>query len=220
MSKIKLLQLKKLLKELEYIESDFEYRSELISEADNEFIKSINNFLDDHPDIKDIYDKKINEKINQSIKNNQESTSTTEEIEVTQNSQNIQEEEETIYESIVDNMVSDLVETNVKLKKLYREIVKLTHPDKIKKQTLNDLYIKATEFYNFNDKIGIYRICSELNIDYDIDDGDEIFISERIDSLKKRISFLESTFTYKWFESESEDEKNKIMVEYIKLRIN
>ena len=79
MSKIKLLQLKKLLKELEYIESDFEYRSELISEADNEFIKSINNFLDDHPDIKDIYDKKINEKINQSIKNNQESTSTTEE---------------------------------------------------------------------------------------------------------------------------------------------
>ena len=44
MSKIKLLQLKKLLKELEYIESDFEYRSELISEADNEFIKSINNF--------------------------------------------------------------------------------------------------------------------------------------------------------------------------------
>jgi predicted RNA-binding protein with RPS1 domain len=217
MSKIKLLQLKKLLKELEYIESDFEYRSELISEADNEFIKSINNFLDEHPDIKDIYDKKINEKINQSIKNNQESTSTTEEIEVTQN---IQEEEETIYESIIDNMVSDLVETNVKLKKLYREIVKLTHPDKIKKQTLNDLYIKATEFYNFNDKIGIYRICSELNIDYDIDDDDEIFISERIDSLKKRISFLESTFTYKWFESESEDEKNKIMVEYIKLRIN
>ena len=215
MSKIKLLQLKKLLKELEYIESDFEYRSELISEADNEFIKSINNFLDVHPDIKDIYDKKINEKINQSIKNNQEPIPTTEEIEVTQNIQ----EEETIYESIVDNMVSDLVETNVKLKKLYREIVKLTHPDKIKKPTLNDLYIKATEFYNFNDKIGIYRICSELNIDYDIDDGDEIFISERIDSLKKRISFLESTFTYKWFESESEDEKNKIMVEYIKLRI-
>lgn len=215
MSKIKLLQLKKLLKELEYIESDFEYRSELISEADNEFIKSINNFLDVHPDIKDIYDKKINEKINQSIKNNQESIPTTEEIEVTQNIQ----EEETIYESIVDNMVSDLVETNVKLKKLYREIVKLTHPDKIKKPTLNDLYIKATEFYNFNDKIGIYRICSELNIDYDIDDGDEIFISERIESLKKRISFLESTFTYKWFESESEDEKNKIMVEYIKLRI-
>jgi predicted RNA-binding protein with RPS1 domain len=215
MSKIKLLQLKKLLKELEYIESDFEYRSELISEADNEFIKSINNFLDIHPDIKDIYDKKINEKIDQSIKRNQESNPITEELEVTEDI-----EEEPIYESVMDNMVTDLVETNVKLKKLYREIVKLTHPDKIKKQTLNDLYIKATQFYNFNDKIGIYRICSELNIDYDIDDDDEIFISERIDSLRKRITFLESTFTYKWFESESEEEKNKIMVEYIKLRIN
>jgi len=214
MSKIKLLQLKKLLKELEYIESDFEYRSELISEADNEFIKSINNFLDIHPDIKDIYDKKINEKIDQSIKKNQESNPITE-LEITEDV-----EEEPIYESVMDNMVTDLVETNVKLKKLYREIVKLTHPDKIKKTNLNDLYIKATQFYNFNDKIGIYRICSELNIDYDIDDDDEIFISERIDSLKKRISFLESTFTYKWFESESEEEKNKIMVEYIKLRIN
>jgi|688.fasta_scaffold349595_2 hypothetical protein len=214
MSKIKLLQLKKLLKELEYIESDFEYRSELISEADNEFIKSINNFLDIHPDIKDIYDKKINEKIDQSIKKNQESNPITE-LEVTEDI-----EEEPIYESVIDNMVTDLVETNVKLKKLYREIVKLTHPDKIKKSNLNDIYIKATQFYNFNDKIGIYRICSELNIDYDIDDDDEIFISERIDSLRKRISFLESTFTYKWFESESEEEKNKIMVEYIKLRIN
>jgi predicted RNA-binding protein with RPS1 domain len=203
-----------LLKELEYIESDFEYRSELISEADNEFIKSINNFLDIHPDIKDIYDKKINEKIDQSIKKNQESNPITE-LEVTEDI-----EEEPIYESVIDNMVTDLVETNVKLKKLYREIVKLTHPDKIKKSNLNDIYIKATQFYNFNDKIGIYRICSELNIDYDIDDDDEIFISERIDSLRKRISFLESTFTYKWFESESEEEKNKIMVEYIKLRIN
>lgn len=214
MSKIKLLQLKKLLKELEYIESDFEYRSELISEADNEFIKSINNFLDIHPDIKDMYDKKINEKIDKSIKKNQESNPITE-LEVTEDI-----EEEPIYESVMDNMVTDLVETNVKLKKLYREIVKLTHPDKIKKQNLNDIYIKATQFYNFNDKIGIYRICSELNIDYDIDDDDEIFISERIDSLRKRISFLESTFTYKWFESESEEEKNRIMVEYIKLRIN
>lgn len=213
MSKIKLLQLKKLLKELEYIESDFEYRSELISEADNEFIKSINNFLDIHPDIKDIYDKKINERINQSIKTNTEPVEPIEET--------VEEtiESEPIYESVIDNVVTDLVETNVKLKKLYREIAKLTHPDKINKPTLNDLYIKATKFYNFNDKIGIYRICSELNIDYDIDDDDEIIISERIESLKKRISFLESTFAYKWIESEDENEKNKIMVDYINLRI-
>jgi len=207
MSKIKLLQLKKLLKELEYIESDFEYRNELIGEADSEFIKSINNFLDKHPDIKDIYDKKISDGINKSIKTK---------VDV---NESIDLEEDVIYESVIDNMVTDLTDKNVKLKKLYREIAKLTHPDKIKKTTLNDIYIKATELYNFNDKIGIYRICSELNIDYDIDDGDEIVISERIDSLRKRISFLESTFTYKWFESEDKNEKDKIMVDYIKLRI-
>ena len=48
------------LKELDYIESDFEYRSEVISEADSEFIKSINEFLATHPELKEIYD--LNEK--------------------------------------------------------------------------------------------------------------------------------------------------------------
>ena len=49
MNKLKILEVKKLLKELDYIESDFEYRSEVISEADSEFIQSVNDFLVSHP---------------------------------------------------------------------------------------------------------------------------------------------------------------------------
>ena len=67
MNKVKLLEVKKLLKELEFIESDFEYRNEIISEADAKFISSINQFLQNHPDLKEIYDNKVTEKINQSI---------------------------------------------------------------------------------------------------------------------------------------------------------
>jgi len=222
MNKLKLLEVKKLLKELDYIESDFEYRSEVISEADSEFIQSVNDFLYSHPELKEIYDKKITDRINETIRNRAEEN---QEPEGEDNS-------ETIGEDVTDNIREDerneearIEEVEItenispKLKKLYREIVKLTHPDKVKKKKLNDIYIKATDYYNLSDKVGIYKICSELDIDYDIEEEDEMFISTKIDSLKKRIGFLESTFTWKWYRTTSEEEKNQILINYIKLRI-
>ena len=41
MSKLKRLEVKKLLKELDFIESDFNYKNEIVFEADSEFIKSV-----------------------------------------------------------------------------------------------------------------------------------------------------------------------------------
>jgi len=60
MSKLKQLESKKLIKELEFIESDYNYKNELVSEADSEFIKSLNLFLERHPQLKEIFDRKIN----------------------------------------------------------------------------------------------------------------------------------------------------------------
>ena len=67
MNKLKSLEIKKLLKELEFTESDFEYRNLAVSEADSLFINSINDFLYQHPELKKIYDDKITEKINKTI---------------------------------------------------------------------------------------------------------------------------------------------------------
>ena len=67
MNKLKTLEIKKLLKELEFTESDFEYRNLAVSEADSLFINSINDFLGQHPELKKIYDDKITEKINKTI---------------------------------------------------------------------------------------------------------------------------------------------------------
>lgn len=185
MNKLKLLEVKKLLKELDYIESDFEYRSEVISEADSEFIQSVNDFLVSHPELKEIYDKKITDRINETIKKRAEENQGSESGDDTETigedvSDNIQEDERNDEEKEVTENISP------KLKKLYREIVKLTHPDKVKKKKLNDIYIKATDYYNLNDKVGIYKICSDLDIDYDIEEEDEMFISTKIDSLKKK----------------------------------
>ena len=222
MDKLKILEVKKLLKELDYVESDFEYRSEVISEADSKFIQSVNDFLSTHPELKEIYDQKITDSINESIKKRTyEDTEPQSEDYSSPDGDDVSEliEDDESKEDEVEEIEENREIVSTKVKKLYREIVKLTHPDKVKKKRLNDIYIKATDFYNLNDKVGIYKICSELNIDYDIEEEDEEFISTKIDSLKKRIVFLESTFTWKWFRTKSEEERNQILLNYIKLRI-
>jgi hypothetical protein len=201
MNKVKSLELKRLLKELEFIELDFEYRNEVISEADTEFINSINSFLIEHPDLKEIYDNKITDKINESIK---------------------KKEEESIDESIEIEDLDENVEDkkyNSKIKKLYREIVKVTHPDIIKNNKLNDLYIKATNYYDESNPIGIYAICNELDIPYEITNDDVEVIMSQIEGYKSKIKFLESTYTWKWYNCEDEMEKNQILINYIKLKI-
>ncbi len=217
MDKLKTLEIKKLLKELDYIESDFEYRSEVISEADSEFIKCVNSFLDAHPELKEIYDQKITDQINRTIKEKVDISIKNEEEAI-----EVEEAEKEFIDSGDDIVVESdkIIETiSPKLKKLYREIVKLTHPDKVKKKKLNDIYIKATDYYNLNDKIGIYKICSDLDIYYEIEIEDGDFISNKIDSYKKKIGFMESTFTWRWYRTENENEKNQILINYIKLRI-
>lgn len=204
MSKLRSIQLKKLLKELEYMELEFEYRTELVQEVDLKFTRQINEFLDENPTIKEVYDQKNDLRLQSAIESKiNEIQSEVDELEV---------------EDEVEEL--DLLPTvSTKVKKLYREIVKVTHPDLINKKNLNEIYLYATKYYNLNDKIGIYRICSELNIDYDIDEEDEVDISKKINEVKSKISFLESTWAWKWFTTESERDKNQIMIDFIKLRI-
>lgn len=200
MNRLQYLQTKKLFKELEYMESDFEYRNEIISEADSEFITKINNFLEEHPQLKEIYDEKIDTHIQQSILRNTEEV-----IELF-------EEEEVIEKEIIETKLP-------KVKKLYREIVKLTHPDKVDQKGLNDLYLVATKYYDNNDKIGLYKVCTELDIDYDLDDEDNQIIESKINDLKRRIEFLESTFTWQWINTTGEKEKLEMMIQFIRMRL-
>lgn len=200
MNRLQFLQTKKLFKELDYMESDFEYRNEIISEADSDFISKVNNFLEEHPKLKEIYDDKIDSHIQQSILRNTEEV-----IELF--------EEEVIEQEIFEEVKLP------KVKKLYREIVKLTHPDKVDQKSLNDLYLTATKYYDNNDKIGLYKVCTELDIDYDLDDDDNQIIESKIDDLKRRIEFLESTFTWQWINTDGDKEKLEMMIQFIRMRL-
>ena len=105
---------KRLLKELDFYESDLEYKSELVNHVETTFIQSVNEYLDENPTLKDAFDEKINKRIEESI-NKKISASKFIEQDV----------------SIEDEEI-DSKDENPKMRKLYREIVKQTHPDKIK----------------------------------------------------------------------------------------
>ena len=217
MDKLKSLQTRKLLKELDFVETEYEYTSEVVSEADTSFMKSLNSILEKYPDLKDKYNKKLDETIEKNIKNKVESEDIKgEEVDP----DIIEEKEEDIDESEEsEELTNNKPQPSKKVKKLYREIVKLTHPDRVKDEELNQLYIEATGYYDNNDKIGIYKICNELNIQYDIDEEDESFISVKIQELKKKISFLESTFTWVWFNTEDDGKKEEIILNFIQRKI-
>ena len=211
MSKLKRLEVKKLLKELDFIESDFNYKNEIVFEADSEFIKSVNDLLEKHPMLKEVIDKKNNKRVDSLFSDI---------IKDALDKDNEIEEEELVEEFINEEVVSVVNPREVKMKKLYRDIAKLTHPDKIVSEKLNDLYLKSTKFYKNSDITGIYYICDELGITYEIDDEDNEMITNKINSLKNRISFMESTLTWRWYHSENEKEKEQILLSYIKMQLD
>ena len=195
-SNLQRLEMKRLFKELDFYESDYEYKSELMNEVEVEFIDSVNTFLDKHPELKKIFDDKIDERFQETIN---------------------KKIEESKSESVVEK---EQIEVDPKVKKLYREIVKKTHPDKVKDLELNDLYIKSTKFYEDGDILSIYKICDELNLDYDFGLEENELLKNKILSIKDRINFLQSTFTWKWNYTEDWSSKNKIIEDYIRIQLS
>lgn len=198
MNKIEDIRNKKLIRQLDFIESEYKYTNEVVYEADKAFIESLNKILEKYPDIKKEYNKKVEVNISKKVK-----------------------------ESINKNIESDDIEIDIsvnhkiptKIKKLYREIVKLTHSDKVVDKKLNDLYVEATNFYSNIDKIGIYKICDKLNIKYDVDKEDQELILNKINLYKNKIKFLESTFTWVWLSENDNNQKEKIILDFVRNKI-
>jgi hypothetical protein len=194
MGKFRKLEIKRLLKELDYIKSDFECKNEMVSDADNSFMIGLNLFLEKNSILKELFEKTLNKNL--------------EEILV---------KDELASEDLKEDIPKK--KSNKKLKKIYREIAKSTHPDKVNDRILNDFYIKVGSMYDKDDIVGIYNICDLLGIEYEIGEEEHEIIKSKINTLKERILFLESTFTWKWYNTDSNSIKDKIMLDYIKSKI-
>lgn len=193
MANLKYLELQRLFKELQFVESDYLYQSEIIKQTDKIFLESVDSILEKYPDLKTLW------------------------LERTQKKQN--DISQVLIEDVVEAIEIENKPNNSNLKQIYREIVKSTHPDKVKNLKLNELYIEATQAYESNDIVTLYKVCSELLIDFEFDQDEINKIEERIENYKNQIVFLESTYTFKWLKSD-ESEKDKIILNFIKNRLN
>jgi hypothetical protein len=203
MNNLQKLESKRLLKELEFYESDYEYKSELVTHVETTFIQSVNEYLEEHPTLKDAFDEKINKRIEETIN---KKILTSESI------------EQDVFSESEDDQIESKIE-NPKLRKLYREIVKQTHPDKIKNDKLNNLYIEAGKSYDSEDLFNIYSICDELGIIYELEESENYILKDKIKYLQDKINFIQSTFTWQWYYTEEEIEKSNIIREYVKKQI-
>ena len=79
--------------------------------------------------------------------------------------------------------------------------------------------MKATKYYDEINKIGIYAVCNELSIVYEIETEDISLIYDEIQKYQQKINFIESTYTWKWFNCENDEQKDQILLNYIKLKI-
>jgi len=212
--------MKKLMNELNYLKLDLSYKQEMLDGVDIEFLKMMNSVLESNSKLKETFEEKENVKIEDIInksKNDEPDTEsnidTDPQVDENSDDDKNKEPEPEVIEKSKDPK-------NKKVKSLYREIVKLTHPDKIDNGELNRLYLEATDGYDNNDLSHLYLICDKLEIDYDIEIDDLDNIDTKVLELKNRSIFLENTYTWKWMSSNDDKEKKKIIIEFINMKLN
>ena len=192
------LKLLSLLKELEYHESLLLYKEELSNTLDNEFITEVNVFLESNKKLKELYSKKEEEWNNYQLS-----------------------KIEDIYRDRKDDIIEDddsIIEPKgTDIKSIYRTIVKQTHPDIVKNDLLNNYYIESTRYYDNLDINSLLILCLKLNIEFNYELLDTDTLYKGIETSKSKIKFLESTYSWKWKDT---DKKEEVILDYVTKKIN
>ena len=107
------------------------------------------------------------------------------------------------------------------MRKLYRRITKITHPDKVESEFLTSYFKKSSTAYGENDVGTLFTIAATLNIDVSDIDSDDI-AKELEDSIKSKEAHawnMRNSLAWSWAEAETEEEKQIIreqLMEHVK----
>jgi hypothetical protein len=110
-------------------------------------------------------------------------------------------------------------------KKLYRKIVMISHPDKLKKDisiaeadSLLETYERAVEAYGSSDYSELVNIAINLEVAIE-DQGPEVttIIQKECDALERKIVEIKSSSYWIWFHSDTETQES-MLAEFIKQR--
>jgi hypothetical protein len=182
------LEIQKILQEYKLLLIDEEYKNEMISINKGDFLKEINKKggFPPEPEVPVIPE--------------EESDKVEEASEVEEEDLEVDEKTTFIKEG---------------MKKLYRQIVKLTHPDKTmhknNKKELSDLYIRSKKAIASMDVYELLTICDKLDIKYNIDINQKDILEENLLKKKEQLKSLEVSFIWLWIKATTDIEKESIV---------
>jgi len=105
--------------------------------------------------------------------------------------------------------------TKSKVKKIYREIVKLTHPDRTNSEELVEVYRKATIASDNYNILELFQICVELKIPIELDMEDVDVLNFLIKTKRDEIKKIETSFIWLWISAKDDEEKEKIITMFV-----
>lgn len=93
-----------------------------------------------------------------------------------------------------------------RLKKLYKEISKYTHPDK---GGNSDIFKKVKSSYEDEDLIELLKYAGLYNIDFEVEEDDEAIIEKSCTEFQNKIEFHKNSMAWAYFTG---DKKKKLAV--------
>ena len=205
MEKLEELKIKRLMKEYEYLTTEYEFRKEFSEKHKTDFLSEIS---------------KRRKELN--IEEPPLNIIIPEEESVQNIDVDVEIDSDILDEDYLDDEKEEdpeQLQKDIKLKKIFREIVKICHPDKVlnlsKRKHLTEIYIKSKVLYNERNLLGLYLIAIDIGIEIKIELSDLSDIDNVLEEKKAQVKSFESSYLWIWINSNDED-KIKIIDLFIK----
>lgn len=123
-----------------------------------------------------------------------------------------QPEKKEIEKLIKDEDLSE--DTKKRMKKMFRGIMKKTHPDKVKSEELIEIYIKSKEAYDTNNLLELSYNANKLKIDIELSDLEIDILKDLIKFKKEKLETIEKSWLWMWYKAGTETEKDNVIKLY------
>lgn len=215
---LKELEYKEIIRTCRYWKEEYELKKDMVLLIETMFNSELKNFLEKNPSIKSQWEsvmKKKNEYIENLIKQNIDNSNNKNEESA---KLNFDEPENLNTDIVIEENIEEKIPTplEIEVKRLYREIVKLTHPDKLfnksnsEKEKKIKIYKEATKYYQINDISNIIYCADELGIRYNSDIIEVDILKKDIEKFKQNVETYENSLLWKWYKENKNEEILKI----------
>jgi hypothetical protein len=182
--RLKKLEIKRLLQEYNFILTDIEYKTEVISENKISFLEKADKVK------RELFPEEVPP--------------------VTPSSEDTPTEKPKDPGPIISES------TKSKIKKLYREIVKITHPDKNDSSKYLEQHMRATKASEEYNLFELYSICLDLNIPAELDSDDLDILIKLLEDKRKQNKSLEGSFIWLWINTNADPDKETVVTAFVK----